>query len=182
MGKAEVSWNEFEAFYKLTASQEEVNQVNQLKNLSTLDAVTGPTPPYGNPDQGWGRGSRPAITMTHLLHKPIVSGYHKSQASPTACQLKLNGNMLRGQGKVAPIFCRHTRRLKRRCLLNSLFGIDTTRINRHVIYRGNSFGKTAQPDAVQANPFGLVHMLGNVKEFCLDWYSRMRMLNIQNNH
>jgi formylglycine-generating enzyme required for sulfatase activity len=23
---------------------------------------------------------------------------------------------------------------------------------------------------VKSNPFGLVHMLGNVKEFCLDWY------------
>ena len=30
-----------------------------------LDAVSGPTAPFGFPDQGWGMGERPAITMTH---------------------------------------------------------------------------------------------------------------------
>ena len=31
--------------------------------------------------------------------------------------------------------------------------------------------KTAEPAAVKANPFGLVHMLGNVMEYCSDWYA-----------
>lgn len=30
-----------------------------------VDAISGPTPPFGFPDQGWGGGDRPAITMTH---------------------------------------------------------------------------------------------------------------------
>ena len=30
-----------------------------------VDAISGPTPPFGFPDQGWGAGDRPAITMTH---------------------------------------------------------------------------------------------------------------------
>lgn len=173
MGKAEVSWNEFEAFYKLTASQgRSEDQVNQLKNLSTLDAVTGPTPPYGNPDQGWGRGSRPAITMTHFAAQTYcewlsqITG--KSYRLPTEAEWEYAARA--GQGG-AYFFADTPEDLNEDAFLNSLFGIDTTRINRHVIYRGNSFGKTAQPDAVQANPFGLVHMLGNVKEFCLDWYS-----------
>ncbi len=36
-------------------------------NLAALgvDAISGPTPPFGYPDQGWGQGDRPAITMTH---------------------------------------------------------------------------------------------------------------------
>ena len=30
-----------------------------------VDAISGPTPPFGFPDQGLGGGDRPAITMTH---------------------------------------------------------------------------------------------------------------------
>jgi len=40
-----------------------------------------------------------------------------------------------------------------------------------VIYKGNSMAKTQQPASVKANPFGLKNMLGNVAEFCSDWYS-----------
>ena len=31
--------------------------------------------------------------------------------------------------------------------------------------------KTQKPDAVKPNPFGLKNILGNVSEFCADWYS-----------
>jgi sulfatase modifying factor 1 len=60
MGKYEVTWNEYQAYYQQNAvagrSEDQVKQ--------GVDAVTGPTPAYGNPGQGWGRGDRPAITMT----------------------------------------------------------------------------------------------------------------------
>ena len=66
MGKTEVTWNEYETFYAQTR-QEGRTDTRELytQNISVLDAITGATPPYGNPDQGWGKGTRPAITMTH---------------------------------------------------------------------------------------------------------------------
>jgi formylglycine-generating enzyme len=47
---------------------------------------------------------------------------------------------------------------------------DTTVINSYIIYKTNSFSKTQTPEKVKANPFGLKNMLGNVAEFCSDWY------------
>jgi len=60
MGKFEVSWREFDSYYSETVTREK-NEAG----LMVEDAETGPTPPYGSPDQGWGKGSQPAITMRH---------------------------------------------------------------------------------------------------------------------
>ncbi|MBD3288688.1 SUMF1/EgtB/PvdO family nonheme iron enzyme, partial [candidate division KSB1 bacterium] len=66
MGKAEVTWDEFEAFIRQTSSEGRTeDQYAAAGTKGELDVVTGPTPAYGNPDQGWGKGKRPAITMTH---------------------------------------------------------------------------------------------------------------------
>ena len=66
MGEVEVTWDEFWTFFASTMSEGRVdpNEVME-RNANAPDAVTGPTPPFGIPDQGWGSGKRPAITMTH---------------------------------------------------------------------------------------------------------------------
>ncbi|HZH71047.1 MAG TPA: NapC/NirT family cytochrome c, partial [Mariniphaga sp.] len=62
MAEVEVTWNEYLAFFNATGSQgrKEAVEVDE-----ELDGITGATPPWGAPDQGWGMGTRPAITMTH---------------------------------------------------------------------------------------------------------------------
>ena len=40
-----------------------------------LTEFPGPTAPFGFPDQGWGLGQRPAITMTHYAAETFASGY-----------------------------------------------------------------------------------------------------------
>ena len=54
---------------------------------------------------------------------------------------------------------------------NGIFGADTTQINRYVIYVNNSKNRSQEPSKVLANPFGLKNMLGNVMEYCSDWYA-----------
>jgi formylglycine-generating enzyme required for sulfatase activity len=56
-------------------------------------------------------------------------------------------------------------------LRNKLFGVDTAGINSYVNYEENSSARTVVPGSKQANPFGLLNMLGNVAEFCSDWYA-----------
>ncbi len=68
MAEVEVTWDMYWAFYGNTMSEgrtppDAVYAANS--NNPTVDGIAGPTPPFGFPDQGWGSGDRPAITMTH---------------------------------------------------------------------------------------------------------------------
>ncbi len=66
MGEVEVTWHQFWAFYNETMSEGRTppEKIFANNNRPDVDAVSGPTPPFGFPDQGWGMGERPAITMT----------------------------------------------------------------------------------------------------------------------
>lgn len=169
MGKAEVSWEEYLEFFKATASQ---GRKEEVKNQPPTDAITGPTPPWGAPDQGWGKGSRPAITMswkaaeTYCLWLSRKTG--KKYRLPTEAEWEY---ACRGGSKTPYFFEGDPKKFSATGLLRKVFGPDTTVINSYVIYKVNSQSKTREPETVKANPFGLKNMLGNVAEFCSDFYS-----------
>jgi len=173
IGKAEVSWEAYEAYYAETHGEgRSEDQAKQMKNVSQLDGITGPTPAYGNPDQGWGCGQRPAITMTHYA----AQKYCEWLSRKTGRRYRLPAEAeweyaARGGANGAYFFEGTPSDYARDRLRNRLFGVDTSRINRYVKYAANSLSKTHAPAAVQPNPFGLLNMLGNVREFCSDWYA-----------
>ncbi len=174
IGKAEVSWDEYEAFYAQTNKEGRSDTQIQVVNSSSdgIDAITGPTPPYGNPDQGFGKGKRPAITMTHYAAEVYcqwlskVTG--KTYRLPTEAEWEY---ACRGFSETPYFFEGDPKSYSRENFWNRIFGIDTTQINTYVVYKENSNGMTQTPDVVVNNPFGLVHMLGNVREFCSDYYT-----------
>ena len=43
----------------------------------------------------------------------------------------------------------------------------------------NSKNRTQEPTKMKANPFGLKNMLGNVMEYCSDWYSENAYSQLQ---
>ena len=172
MGKSEVSWREYELFYKQTGGEgRSGDQVRSAESNSTVDGITGPTPAYGNPDQGWGRGQRPAITMTHFAARKYcewlskVTG--KTYRLPTEAEWEY---ACRGNTSGAYFFDGDPADIQPDNIWDEFFGGDTSLINSYVVSVLNSGGKTHLPSAVQPNPYGLVHMLGNVREFCSDWY------------
>ena len=69
MAETEITWRQFWSFYNETMSEGRTPPalIYELNSRPDLDAVSGPTPPFGFPDQGWGMGERPAITMTHYI-------------------------------------------------------------------------------------------------------------------
>ena len=166
MAETEISWNQFWAFYNETMSEGRTppEKIYANNNRPDVDAVSGPTPPFGFPDQGWGMGERPAITMTHY-------------AATTFCQwlsLKTGREWeyaARGGTETPYFFEGNPKKFVGSGLMGKLKGADTTMIARYVVYSGNSTGKTQEPKSVIANPFGLKNMLGNVMEYCSDWYS-----------
>ena len=53
---------------------------------------------------------------------------------------------------------------------NRILGVKTQPLADYARYGTTSQGRTHLPGVAKPNPRQLVHMLGNVKEFCLDWY------------
>jgi len=171
MGKTEVSWNEYLAFFKATVSEGRKEMSEQLIEAD-VDAITGPTPPWGAADQGWGKTTEPAITMTHYAAETyckwlsLVTG--KKYRLPTEAEWEY---ACRAGTKGSYFFEGDPRDFSKNTLKNKIFGPDTSTINSYIIYSLNSNGKTHIPSDVKPNPFGLLNMLGNVSEFCQDWYS-----------
>ena len=173
MGKAEVTWDEFETWYRQTAGEGRTD-TRQLSVRSDpdIDAVTGATPPYGAPDQGWGKGGRPAITMTYHAATEYckwlsrVTG--KKYRLPTEAEWEY---ACRGGSSDPYFFEGDPGDYSEKRLWNRLFGRNTSGIDPYVIYSGNSGGKSQMPSEVMPNPFGFLNMSGNVREFCLDWYA-----------
>ncbi len=174
MGKAEVSWDEFLAFFAETNSQGHASDtpITDEETVEGVDAITGPTAPWGAPDQGWGKGQRPAITMSH--HAAQVYCEWLSQKTGKKYRLPTEAEWeyaCRG-GKGTPYFFEGSPRdYTRQGFLKSIFGPDTEVISDYVVYSLNSELQTQEPSFVSENPFGLLNMAGNVWEFTADYYA-----------
>ena len=168
MGEVEVSWDEYLTWYSQTAAEGRTTDIGMLEGI---DGLSGATPPYGNPDQGWGKSKRPAITMTYYAAEKYcewlsyVTG--KKYRLPTEAEWEYAARA----GTMGSYFFEgEVKDFAETGLRSKLFGIDTAVINSYVIYEENSMGKSQLPDEVWPNPFGLKNMLGNVAEFCKDYY------------
>lgn len=170
MGKAEVSWDEFLAFYAQTATKGHASDV-KAEELD-VDAITGPTAPWGAPDQGWGKGTRPAITMsvhaaeTYCRWLSKVTG--KKYRLPTEAEWEY---ACRGGTQTPYFFEGQPQDFVRKGLKNQIFGVKTEPIGNYTAYAENSGSRTVEPSEVTENPFGLVNMSGNVWEFTQDYYA-----------
>ncbi len=168
IGEIEVTWNEYLAFFNATGSQ---GRKEAVETELETDAISGATPPWGAPDQGWGKGTRPAISMSH--HGALTYCRWLSKVTGKKYRLPTEAEWeyaARG-GKSTPYFFEGSPEdYESTGFWHKLFGADTTIINSYVIYSENSPNKTQEPAMVMANPYGLKNMLGNVSEFCLDFY------------
>jgi sulfatase modifying factor 1 len=170
IAKTEVTWDEYMAFFRATGSQGRTEgQVVVKKNV---DAISGATPPWGAPDQGWGKGSRPAITMTWHAADVYCQWLSKRTGRKYRLPTEAEWEYACRGGTETPYFFRgNPKNLTSSGLLKRIFGPDTAVIGSRVVYKANSASKTKEPSSVKANPFGLKNMSGNVAEFCLDFYS-----------
>jgi formylglycine-generating enzyme len=180
MGEVEVSWSEFLAFYGQTGREGRTTDIKPVSktevvnaaDATAVDAITGPTPPYGQPDQNWGLGTRPAITMRYQTAETYCRWLSKITGKKYRLPTEAEWEYATRGGTQTPYFFQgNPKKYSKEGFWNKLFGADTTMINRYIIFSANSLAKTQQPDAVKSNPFGLKNMLGNVAEFCSDWYS-----------
>jgi formylglycine-generating enzyme required for sulfatase activity len=167
MGKYEVSWREFDAYYAQTVTRGK-NESGQM-----TDAIAGPTPPYGSPDQGWGKGTRPAITMTHYSARKfcewlsLVTG--RKYRLPTEAEWEYVARA--GTQGAYPMDVELPSWFD--SWMGQLMGgpsINTERLGEYAWFKLNSGSKTHPRGTTSPNPWGVCNMLGNAAEFCADWY------------
>ncbi len=172
MAEVEVTWDEYLAFYRQTAGEGRSSDTEgSRKNVAKTDAISGATPPYGQPDQGWGMGSRPAISFSYHAAETYCKWLSKVTGKTYRLPTEAEWEYACRAGTETPYFFKgDPRKFEKSGLRAKLSRNDTAVINTYIIYKGNSPSKTQTPDRVKPNPWGLKNMLGNVAEFCSDWY------------
>ena len=173
MAEVETTWEQYWAFYGNTMSEGRTPPEKVYANNSdpNVDAISGPTPPFGFPDQGWGFGARPAITMTHYAAETFCQWLSKKTGKkyrlPTEAEWEYAA---RGNTETPYFFSGNPKDFSDQGFWRKFFSAKTDSISAYVIYGKNSDNKTQEPSAVKPNPFGLKNMLGNVMEYCADRY------------
>jgi len=173
MSEVEVTWDLYWAFYVNTMSEGRTPPENVFANNSRpdVDAISGPTPPFGYPDQGWGGGDRPAITMTHYAAETFCLWLSKKTGKKYRLPTEAEWEYAARGGTETPFFFPgNPKSFSERGFWRRFFNPTTDVISTYVIYAKNSRNKTQEPSAVKANLFGLKNTLGNVMEYCADKY------------
>lgn len=174
MAEIEVTWDEYLAFYVQTSAEGRSTDTEGLRSraASDADAISGATPPYGQPDQGWGMGQRPAISFSYHAAETYCRWLSKVTGKTYRLPTEAEWEYACRAGTTSPYFFPgDPKKFEKSGLMAKLSKNDTAVINTYIIYKGNSPTKTQTSGRVKPNPFGLKNMAGNVAEFCGDWYA-----------
>jgi formylglycine-generating enzyme required for sulfatase activity len=149
MGKCEVTWDEFDLFWKDKPGGKEDKEP---ANNTNADAVTRPTPPYA--DETWekGREGHPVLGITH----------HAAMQYCRWLSLK-TGKVYRLPTEAEWEYA---------CRAGTKTAYFYGRLRDYAWYHDNSEEKTYKVGSKKPNPWGLYDMYGNVAEWCLDHYAK----------
>ena len=170
IGETEVTWNEYQAYFDQMGVPARKDSTGGAEvDTTSLDATTGPTPKYGSSDIG---GWSTAYSMTHYAATRYCEWLSEQTGKHYRLPTEAEWEYCARAGTDTPyFFSANPARLTGHSLRNRLFGTDDGVINRYIFFIRNSRAQVHNPYTNEPNPWGLYDMLGNVREFCRDYYS-----------
>jgi formylglycine-generating enzyme required for sulfatase activity len=163
MGKCEVTWDEFDLFIKEKGLK--VNTDFDEIRAKDPDAITGPTPPYGEggaPDYDHGHNGHPAICMTQHAAMEYCRWLSAKTGKAYRLPTEAEWEWAARAGAKTTYF----------------FGDDPKELKEYAWYSENSGdkdhedGTTHKVGTKKPNPWGLYDIYGNVSEWTLDHYKK----------
>ena len=151
MGKYEVTWSVFELFFK---QNQPLFESLDADKLSTIDAITRPSPPYEDPSYGMGKDDFPAVSMS--TYSALVFCKWLSEITGRFYRLPTEA-----EWEYAARAGSETR---------YEFGNSEEELAKYAVYYKNSNSKYAKVGTKLPNKWGLHDMHGNVAEWTLDQY------------
>jgi formylglycine-generating enzyme required for sulfatase activity len=153
MGKCEVTWDEYDLYWRAKPGQKEDKEPENPKNA---DAVTRPTPPYADETFKKGREGKPVLCITH----------HAAMQYCRWLSLK-TGKVYR-----LPTEAEWEYACRAGTKTAYFFGDDPKSLGDYAWYGDNADDKTHKVGTKKPNPWGLYDMVGNVSEWCIDQYDK----------
>jgi formylglycine-generating enzyme required for sulfatase activity len=153
MEKTETTWDEYDAF-AFALSIAGAAERAPAAAPGGADAITRPSPPYGDESFGFGKGRQPVINIQH----------HAAMEFARWLSLK-TGHTYR-----LPTEAEWEYAARAGAATAYAFGNDPARLDAHAWYAGNSAGRPHPVGQKAANRWGLHDMHGNVAEWCVDHY------------
>lgn len=151
IGRTEITWDQYDAFaFSIPAAAPPGSPAPP----SGADAVTRPSPPYGDESFGFGKGSQPAINVQH--HAAME--YCRWLSAKTGKTYRLATEAEWEYAARAGTTTAYS------------YGNDASKLDQYGWHAGNSSGRPHPVGQKQANPWGLFDMHGNVAEWVLDHY------------
>ena len=150
MGKTEITWDQYDAFAFSIPAAGTAAQATP----AGADAVTRPTPPYGDESFGFGKGNQPAINVQY--HAAME--YCRWLSARTGKTYRLATEAEWEYAARAGTTTAYS------------FGNDASKLDQFGWHAGNSKARPHPVAQKAANPWGLFDMHGNVAEWVLDHY------------
>ena len=153
MGKCEVTWDEFDLFWRARPGGKEDKEP---ENPPNADAVTRPTPPYADETFGHGREGHPVLCISHH----------------TAMQYCRWLSLKTGKVYRLPTEAEWEYACRAGTTTAYSFGADPKQLGEYGWFFDNSNEAYHKVGLKKPNPWGLRDLYGNVAEWCLDQYDR----------
>jgi len=156
----ETTWLMFMAYYDETvqekrgeAATEAAKKKAEEAQKKGVDAISGPTPLYGDPTLGWGADKRPAIGASHLNAEVFCTWLSKKTGKKYRLPTEAEWEYACRAGSTGAYSCAEDA------------------LEDNAWFEDNSDEKTQEVAQRKPNAFGLYDMHGNVMEWVSDFYS-----------